>query len=352
MSVERFIKFIPSSESDFLQENHPNAFLLLCLIAKRARRISGGPDGLEIGEAHIGDYQKAGIGSRKQYRTALDILIKRGAIKKLETCRNRKKSATGETTVGTKVKLLKSDIWDINSEQGGHRIGHRGATDGPPMGHEQERRKNVKNEKKIFLSDSCEIGLSDFFLSLILKRKPDFKKPNIQTWAKSIDAMIRIDKRDPTEIRRVMEWVSHDSFECSNVLSIEKLRKRFDQLQEKSRKILPIKESIPSDNKSKATSILKEYMIPKTLSIELLNKHIEFLVQGSPTAICVDYFSHGFEEQVMNAIRKTGCVKIKQEIDDGKMNSENSNVNGHTVDQNGSRNMKVATNEKKRTGVK
>ena len=57
MSNQRFIKFIDSDETFYLIEHHPNAFLLLTIIASRARRISGNPDGLEIGEAHIGDYK-------------------------------------------------------------------------------------------------------------------------------------------------------------------------------------------------------------------------------------------------------------------------------------------------------
>jgi len=152
MATERFIKFIPSFESDFLQENHPNAFLLLCLIAKRARRTSGNPDGLEIGEAYLGDHKKAGIISRQQYRTALDILIGRGHIKKIETCRTRKKSTTeittGTTTIGTKIKLLRSDIWDINTEDNDHQINHlinhRPTTDQPRT----RMNKNEKNENK------------------------------------------------------------------------------------------------------------------------------------------------------------------------------------------------------------
>lgn len=143
---DRFIKFIPSEEADYLQENHPNAFLLLCLIAKRARRISGNPDGLEIGEAHIGDYKKAGIASEKMYRTAKIILSQRGHLLFIETCRNRKKGATGRATVGTKVKLLRSDVWDINFDVKGDIKGDRGATEGRPKGDEQDS-KDSKDSK-------------------------------------------------------------------------------------------------------------------------------------------------------------------------------------------------------------
>lgn len=153
MSNTRFIKFIPSDTSDWLQEKHPNAFLLLCQIAKRARRFNGHIDGLEIGMAHIGDYHTAGIETEKKYRTAKDVLIRIGAIKIIETARKRKKRATETTTrtatVGTLVTLLKSDIWDINPEVEGDRNvdtkGDRRATEGRPKGDEQE----VKESKEV-----------------------------------------------------------------------------------------------------------------------------------------------------------------------------------------------------------
>ena len=42
--------------------------------------------------------------------------------------------------------------------------------------------------------------------------------------------MIRIDKRDPKEIGRVIEWSQTNSFWQNNILSTAKLRKHFDKL--------------------------------------------------------------------------------------------------------------------------
>lgn len=120
-AYERFIKFIPSEKADWLREKHPYAFLLLSLIAQRARRCPGHPDGLQIGDALIGDYDKAGIPTEAKYRSAKSILVKIGAIKIKETNRNpiskeaNKQILTNRiTTRGTLVTLLNSDVWDIN----------------------------------------------------------------------------------------------------------------------------------------------------------------------------------------------------------------------------------------------
>jgi len=71
--------------------------------------------------------------------------------------------------------------------------------------------KNIKNIKT-FLPDSIEIRLSELLLEKILFRNPNFKKPNIQAWAKDIDLMIRLDSRLPGDIQKVVEWCQNDSF--------------------------------------------------------------------------------------------------------------------------------------------
>lgn len=134
---ERFIKLNECEATYWLMANHPVAYLLLNLIALRAQRKSNHPSGLCVGEAFTGDYESIGS-TRQQYRTALEVLTRLKYIAIVETCRTRKKSTTGTATKGTKVKLLSSEIWDINLETCNHRINHRPTTDQPPTNHEQE----------------------------------------------------------------------------------------------------------------------------------------------------------------------------------------------------------------------
>ncbi len=84
--------------------------------------------------------------------------------------------------------------------------------------------------KKIYTSDSVEIGLSNLLLGKILFRNPGFKKPNLQTWAKPMDLMVRIDGRDPEDVRHVITWCQNDPFWQNNILSAATLRKKYDQL--------------------------------------------------------------------------------------------------------------------------
>lgn len=201
----RFIKFIPSEEAEFLLVNHPNAFLLLTLIAMRARRISGKADGFEIGECHIGDHEACGL-SRSEYRTALKHLSLRMTIKIIENCRTRQKSTTGLTTKGTKVKLLKSDIWDINPECVDHQVNHRIATASPPHRHEQERKES--KEKKEYKKESIQSIRADQPIidirSILLSEK---KEEQIGSFKKyTVEQGIEFTLRDLRAWFKAYEW--------------------------------------------------------------------------------------------------------------------------------------------------
>ena len=156
----RFIKYIPGEKSNWLFNHNLNAFLLLMAIAQRARFIDDPLTGLKAGECFIGDYKEYGIETEKKYRIAKKVLLEFGFIEIVETCRTRKrategrptgkKRATETTTIGTKVKIIDSSIWDINLNDNGDRKGDRRATDWSEKGDEQEckERERKKEDKK------------------------------------------------------------------------------------------------------------------------------------------------------------------------------------------------------------
>ena len=94
----------------------------------------------------------------------------------------------------------------------------------------KERKGEERKEEKDFSSDSDEFRLSALLYDLILEQNPNYKKPNIQSWAKHVSLMIRIDKREPSHIDQVINWCQKDSFWHKNILSTDKLRKQFDRL--------------------------------------------------------------------------------------------------------------------------
>ena len=102
----------------------PECFLLLTQIALRARRTNEGlnVNGLEIGQALIGDFKSIGLSSEKVYRTAK---------KKLE---NFNLVAFKGTNRGTIATLLNSVVYDINENDRGEQKGGQGADKGRAKG--------------------------------------------------------------------------------------------------------------------------------------------------------------------------------------------------------------------------
>ena len=92
--------------------------------------------------------------------------------------------------------------------------------------------KNVKNvKKKEYVEGSDELRLASLLLEDIRKNQPTFKEPNLQTWAKEIDLMIRRDGRTPDRIEEVIRWCQADGFWWKNISSASKVRKQFDRLE-------------------------------------------------------------------------------------------------------------------------
>ena len=143
---EGFIQQSRDEEKLYLLRYHPNAFLLLTLIADRARRYAGGPDGLLPGQCYIGDYEACGLTEQK-YRTAKELLKVRKHILICETCRTRQKSTTGTTTIGTLVKLISTNVYDINLVPCNDRPNDRATTGQRPTNDEQ-RKKQCKESKQ------------------------------------------------------------------------------------------------------------------------------------------------------------------------------------------------------------
>jgi len=94
----------------------------------------------------------------------------------------------------------------------------------------QEKEINKSTSINIFNNESFEILIVNAFVLKLKELYPNIKEPNVNSWAKEIDKMIRIDKRSEQDIKDVLNFATNDSFWQSNILSTAKLRKHFDRL--------------------------------------------------------------------------------------------------------------------------
>ena len=107
-----------------------------------------------------------------------------------------------------------------------------------------------------FADDAIEISLASELFNLILGNNPEAKKPNLQTWAKPFDLMIRVDKRGVEDIQTVMNWSQRDSFWQGNILSPSKLRDKYDQL---TMRMKSVKQSDNQPNRPKGFDAIDQW---------------------------------------------------------------------------------------------
>lgn len=126
-------------------------------------------------------------------------------------------------------------------------------------GEAQEEKKRSRKEKPVtsevasdvrtpkdprFAEDSVEYELAALLFTLIQKRRPAIRRPDLQKWAQQIDLMIRRDGRDAAEIRRVIEWCQSDDVPdartrfcwANTILSTSNLREHFDRVALRAQK--------------------------------------------------------------------------------------------------------------------
>jgi len=143
---------------------------------------------------------------------------------------------TKKTTRGIIISIVNYDYYQNPENYENHKKADMKATIKPQNTDTTNNKgKNCKNGKKgnikEFTSDSIEYGLAKHLFDSIRSFKEDFKKPNLQTWAKHIDYMLRLDERNPERIEAVINWCTRNDFWKSNILSTEKLRQQFDRLE-------------------------------------------------------------------------------------------------------------------------
>jgi hypothetical protein len=78
--------------------------------------------------------------------------------------------------------------------------------------------------------EACRLAV--LLKSEILRNKADFRVTSAQerNWSVTAQRMLDIDKRESQQVADVIRWAQRDEFWMTNVLSMDTLREKFDQL--------------------------------------------------------------------------------------------------------------------------
>ena len=123
---------------------------------------------------------------------------------------------------------------DLEFDKEGLVRGLQGAYEGLPSNRVKSKEERIKNKEEgirkiTFLSDSIEYRLSQYLFNWIKKNNKDVKEPNFENWSKTFDLIIRIDKRDFEEIKKIIKWTQENDFWFKIILSPTSLRKHYDK---------------------------------------------------------------------------------------------------------------------------
>lgn len=146
-----------------------------------------------------------------------------------------KRHKFGNVTIcNRKLTFINRRMKDVFLEREGtkervrkHRRKHSN-TDVTPYSSTSSSTSSLNN---IYSPNSEEFRLAKLLLDLILERKSDYKKPNLQQWSVHTDRILRLDGRKFAQVEAVVRWCQSDDFWQNNILSTEKLRKHFDRLE-------------------------------------------------------------------------------------------------------------------------
>lgn len=370
-SSPRFLKLICSDDADYLQENYPNAFLLLIQIAKTARRTPNGLDGLEVGDAIVGEIEtskKAGL-TTKQYRNALEKLEELGFIETVFNPKIQKpqKRAIKRAIKSKIVNLKDTRVLDINSNIKGDQKGDLGANKGRTEGDKQERirmnkkekeeqqareareaakppdvislNKRVKIEEEHLCSSTCFSETTSDNICLISnyeevtenkknicqeKKRSTQSNPKISFRDNVLLTQLEYDKLLATHGNPALDWMLD---KLSNQKHSRGIKYKSDYHAILNWVVDAYTQSIQLNKSSSSNSLEENRKLAKSVfhdfqsshyKIEILSKGVEFVPNsGQKSPEFLDFSSNGFKDQLNSILeklkfsRKVCLVKLK-----------------------------------------
>jgi len=100
----------------------------------------------------------------------------------------------------------------------------------------EKERKKLPRQRIAYAEDSTPYRMAIYFHNKIMAFAESIGKAHLvrdadmQKWADSCRKILELDKRDPNEVRELIDWVTADPFWQQNVLSPDKLREKYTDL--------------------------------------------------------------------------------------------------------------------------
>lgn len=124
------------------------------------------------------------------------------------------------------------------------------------------KRDSQHSRKREYADDSPELIEATYLWEKIKSNNPEHRKPNLQAWANDIRKMHEIDKRPFDKIHRMIDWCQSDTFWQTNILSVAKLREKYDTMKAQANRPY-ISRRVPARQEATPEWMQKGYKAPK-----------------------------------------------------------------------------------------
>jgi hypothetical protein len=185
-------------------------------------------------EALLRELEEAGVFSR----TFEGVIFSRRMVRD-EEVRGVRAAGGYESLNNPNVPRPKTDGWtslrgSLDMSLGGSPSSSSSSSSSPASSSEPSGSPHARKIRSQGLVSPSPVGinLANLLRAGILANNPNAKITAAQmtTWALEADRMISLDNRSESQIAELIAWSQNDPFWRSNILSMGKLRKQFDQL--------------------------------------------------------------------------------------------------------------------------
>ena len=123
---------------------------------------------------------------------------------------------------------------------------------------------NSQQSQKRYADDSQYMKAAVYLFEKIKERLPNKKEPDFQKWADEVRKSVELDGVPIERYKQVLDWSQNDDFWQANILSTNKLRKKFDTIylqMQRDNKQKPQKDTFQNTrNSQEDTEITPEMM--------------------------------------------------------------------------------------------
>jgi hypothetical protein len=220
-------------------------------------------DGVRVGNVHLkrGQYLRSFRNLQEDLSYLENRSVKKYSLsvikRKIDQLIEEKRLKVEECELGTLFTVVNYAVYQgfehyKNDSENTERTGMEQRWNNNKKDKKDKKDNNKKPSSHKF--EICDMEMAELLFQRILENNENAKQPNLKAWANEARLMREKDNRTIEQIQYLINWSQNDSFWKVNILSMSKLRSKFDQLvirckeDAQKKKSAPFKKSVAKED--------------------------------------------------------------------------------------------------------